>query len=222
MSRFTEEQMAAIPQETGARCSEAGREPISNPRAFEKESQVVPVQSPLRSWPVHRHCRSSIPFAPYQGDWVDGAMLDNLPLHAFDAIADHSATGSSKAGQSPTLNPNTLSFKLIPGGDPNDGPGNVALDPSLYSAVGRSMIGSRSSQLPDFSQLFAPFGEFLRLMMDTFLFQGAEGQILNAAENDQVVALYSGDISTLNFSPPDSLSRPVIDAAARKVANYFR
>ncbi|MFE2124603.1 patatin-like phospholipase family protein [Rhodococcus aetherivorans] len=128
----------------------------------------------------------------YQGFWVDGGVLNNLPLHAFDANFTDSARAAS--GTEP-LNPNIVALRLTEGA-----PGLPPPPPD-----------------PDTIGL----GSFLGAFAETVLYPSEQGQLRSAAEAEQTIDLYTYDLKTTEFAPPPYKSDPAIDAAEKSVLSYF-
>lgn len=111
---------------------------------------------------------TSVAEGPHRGTWVDGGLVDNFPLHAFEP--EGLATG-----------PTVLGLRLDP---PT---GDIG---GLYDYV--ASIGGT---------LFA---------------RTTENQIYTPLEGERVVALPTGDLTTLGFAPDEAaVEAAMVDAAAR-------
>lgn len=127
----------------------------------------------------------------YHGRWMDGGVLNNFPLHAFDYL---SPSVSSRFPNLRPLNPNVLGLRLT------DGP---------------------SSRRPASPGTFDVLLEHLGNILGTVLFPSEEGQIRSQDERDQTIDLHTYDLSTTEFAPPASLSATPIAEAERSVDRYF-
>jgi predicted acylesterase/phospholipase RssA len=124
---------------------------------------------------------------------VDGGVLNNLPVHAFDAnFTDPARAGS---GAEP-LNPQVVALRLTEGA-----PGLPPPPPD-----------------PDTIGL----GAFLGAFADTVLYPSEQGQLRSAAEAEQTIDLHTYDLETTEFAPPPEKSRQPIAAAEESVLRYFR
>ena len=129
----------------------------------------------------------------YHGLWVDGGILNNFPLHAFDHLSPQVST------QYPSLrplNPNMLGLRLTEGP-----PGH----------------GSTSATTGTFSVLLEHLGN----IVNTVLYPSEQGQIRTPAEADQSIDLYTYDLETTNFAPSTAQSATPIQEAERAVMRYF-
>ena len=125
--------------------------------------------------------------------WIDGGILNNFPLHAFDHLMPQ--VSPRYPGLKP-LHSNMLGLRLT------DGPGR----PGPASPSGRMDI----------------FMEHLGNIMGTVLFPSEEGQIRSEEERSQTIDLYTYDLETTEFAPPSSKSATPVAEAERAVRTYFR
>lgn len=130
----------------------------------------------------------------YKGFWVDGGVLNNLPIHAFDANFMDEAKATSFTEE---LNPQTVALRLTPGYPSGTAPQATA-DPES--------IG---------------FGAFLGMFLDTVLYPSEGGQLRTAGEAEQTIDLYTYELKTTDFSPPKEKSEPAIKYARQRVLQEF-
>ncbi|GLQ74393.1 patatin-like phospholipase family protein [Vibrio penaeicida] len=132
----------------------------------------------------------------YHGMWMDGGVLNNFPLHAFDFLSP------SVSPQHPNLKPlnaNTLGLRLTDGYPPSQ------------------RRRSATPQQGTFDVLLSHLGDVL----GTVLYPSEEGQIRSQDERDQSIDLYTYDLATTEFAPPASKSATPIAEAERSVDAYF-
>ncbi|GGP05905.1 patatin-like phospholipase family protein [Nonomuraea glycinis] len=128
----------------------------------------------------------------YQGFWVDGGVLNNVPMYAFD----DNFTAASKASTLAPLNPQVVGLRLTPGA-PGQPPPPFA-DPASTG-----------------------LGIFLKGMAETLLYPSEQGQLLTCAEIEQTIDLHTYDLQLTEFAPPPSQSAEPIANAERSVLGYF-
>jgi hypothetical protein len=128
----------------------------------------------------------------YHGMWVDGGILNNFPLHAFDYLMP--PVSPRYPGFKP-LHSNMLGMRLTDGPEKH-GPA---------SPPGRIDI----------------LKEHLGNIMGTVLFPSEEGQIRSVEERSQTIDLYTYDLETTEFAPPPSKSATPVAEAERAVRKYF-
>jgi predicted acylesterase/phospholipase RssA len=130
----------------------------------------------------------------YKGFWVDGGVLNNLPIHAFDAnFMDEAKAGSFTE----ELNPQMVALRLTPGFPPGSGP-PAAVDPD---SIGLSA--------------------FLGMFGDAILYPSESGQLRTAGEAEQTIDLYTYKLETTDFAPPKEKSEPAIKYAEQRVLQDF-
>ena len=125
----------------------------------------------------------------YQGLWVDGGMLLNFPLHAFDVYAKLTLTpGDTESyqvaippapGQVTEFNTKVLGFRLV---DTQEREFNVA---DVYKEDA------------------GVFGKYAGDLLDTLMYGGAEGQIRTGDERDATIGLNVAGLSTLDCAGPE-------------------
>jgi len=128
----------------------------------------------------------------YHGRWVDGGILNNFPLHAFDAAGP--AVSTSHPNLRP-LNPKILGLRLT------EGP----------------TAGSTSATTGTFSVLLEHIGN----VVNTILYPSEQGQIRTPDEAEQSIDLYTYNLQTTNFAPTAQQQAVPVREAERAVLNYF-
>jgi NTE family protein len=136
--------------------------------------------------------------ADYMGYYVDGGMLNNLPLHAFDDLA----TPCSGNPNLYPLHPNMLGLRLT------DGRPNTPPRPPI-------------PRPPTGDGLFYVLGPLVKDLMNTLFFPSEEGQIRNQEESEQTIDLYTYDLDTTNFAPTEAQKETPIREAEASVIAYF-
>lgn len=133
----------------------------------------------------------------YGGLYVDGGVLNNLPIHYFDNVHNLESSGFIPPMPDPCsdLNKNLLGIRLTP---PDKAPSPKDIGP--FFALG-SHVGD---------------------IMDSVMYPSEEGQIRNPQEKAQTIDIDTGELSVINFSPPSEKKNPVIDKAFRTVIDYFK
>ncbi|MEM8829199.1 MAG: patatin-like phospholipase family protein [Cyanobacteria bacterium P01_G01_bin.19] len=161
------------------------------------EAVGISMNLPFLFKPVH--VEASVPVGQYNlgeddyhGMWIDGGILNNFPLHAFDFL---SPSISTKYPNLKPLNPNMLGLRLTEG--PSD-----------------RVSSNKSSS-------FDVFFKHLSNVMGTVLYPSEEGQIRNQDEREQTIDLYTYDLETTEFAPPQSKSKTPIAEAEKAVLKYF-
>jgi len=143
------------------------------------------------------------------GFWVDGGLLNNLPIHAFDKTAD-----------SP-LNNEVLAVRLEDVGprkpDPNDKAAVERFAKEAKDAALKAAEGFVST--PAFFEIL---GDQLGGLAGSLFFPQEEGQIRSEAERDQTVSLNTHDLETLEFAPKIERSGPLVRDAFASIFQYFR
>jgi hypothetical protein len=125
----------------------------------------------------------------YQGLWVDGGMLLNFPLHAFDVYAkltlspgdteSYQVAIPPEPGQVTEFNTKVLGFRLI---DTQEREFNVA---DVYNEDA------------------GVFGKYAGDLLDTLMYGGAEGQIRTGDERAATIGLNTAGLDTLDFAGPE-------------------
>ncbi len=128
----------------------------------------------------------------YHGMWIDGGILNNFPLHAFDHLMPE--VSSRYPGLKP-LHENMLGLRLTEG-------------PATHQQ-------SATTGTMDI------FMEHLGNIMGTILYPSEEGQIRSDEERSQTIDLYTYDLETTEFAPPPSRSATPVAEAERAVTTYF-
>jgi len=129
----------------------------------------------------------------YRGEWVDGGLLNNLPMHYFDDLEALTARkrGIPQPDYSKPLNRNMLAFRLTP---------PVKERPERTLNILRS---------------------YLEDLVETILSPSEKGQIRTKEEMDQTIDLDTGELETTEFAPgPEKSSKPIADAR-QTLERYF-
>jgi predicted acylesterase/phospholipase RssA len=134
----------------------------------------------------------------YHGLWVDGGMLNNLPIRVFDEFGPKI---SSKYPNVRILNPDILGMRLTPGLPPGSAGGVSASQPK---------------------HVFGVFLGYLGDLLDTMLSTAESGQIRSIEEADQTIELYTYDLETTDFAPSESVKKKPIFEAEQAVRSYFK
>ncbi len=125
----------------------------------------------------------------YQGLWVDGGMLLNFPMHAFDVYAKLILTpGDTESyqialppatGRITEFNTKVLGFRLID-------------------------TQEREFKAADvYKEDAGVFGKYAGDLLDTIMYGGAEGQIRTGDERAATIGLNVSGLSTLDFAGPE-------------------
>ncbi|MER9069211.1 MULTISPECIES: patatin-like phospholipase family protein [unclassified Mesorhizobium] len=130
---------------------------------------------------------------PLRGLWLDGGLLNNIPVHAFDKEARRSGQSGTA-----TLPPGMLALRLVEGA------------PRSFEAY------------DDPSQDTLPLIGLLRDMFSTLMVPGREGQFLTVEERQQSIDLFTFDLSLFEFAPTQYKAKNPVDVARRTVLDYFR
>lgn len=139
--------------------------------------------------PVNEYNRSA---NDYQGLWIDGGVLNNLPLHAFNHLV---TPPSADHPHLRPLHPNMLGLRLT------DGPHTAAATPRPGT--------------------FDILLEHLGNITGTVLYPSEEGQIRSPDEREQTIDLRTYDLATTEFAPSrEKRARPIAEAE-RAVNAYF-
>jgi hypothetical protein len=133
----------------------------------------------------------------YQGFWVDGGLLNNFPLHAFDYLQ---TPPSSDFPNLLPLHPNILGLRLTDGYPPGSpGPSGPPTAPGTFDIL----------------------LEHLGNTANTVLYPSEQGQIRTLDEANQSIDLYTYDLATTEFAPPPAKQATPVREAERVVNAYF-
>lgn len=126
----------------------------------------------------------------YHGLWVDGGMLTNYPLHAFD-ILDTFLPNADTEGLSMV----TSSAQVGAGfGKAQSSVRNSVLGLRLTEGVGKAELrGDLSPKDYDFSR-------YLKELSYCFMYPSEEGQIRGDEDKERTIELFTEEISTTDFS----------------------
>lgn len=156
----------------------------------------------------------------YRGFYVDGGMMNNLPIHVWDGGPDQ------------PMNPGVIGIRVSGGFDPADK--TYATDADWKKYVDAVMPGTpyerriRSNTSydangtltvkTDVNNFISVFGGYGGDILSTLMTPSEEGQIRTPAERARTVEFFSYDIGVLDFTPNDSLNTFVQKRAGAKLA----
>ena len=125
----------------------------------------------------------------YQGLFVDGGMLNNYPIHAFDHI-ENTAAPTPDAGFL-----KEITYRGLRGEYP------IAGDPKLRQADCDCVLGMRLQGKPESLEpiekddLYPPnqlvLGSFLKDLLNTYMAYSEEGQIRSVSDEERTVEFYA-------------------------------
>jgi NTE family protein len=127
-----------------------------------------------------------------RGLWLDGGILNNVPLHAFDSENRRGKTVTT------SLHPGMLAFRLVEGA------------PRSFEAY------------DDPKRDNIPISGLFRDLFSTLMMPGREGQFLTQEEHEQSIDLFTFDLSLLQFSPSQATARNPVKEARQAVMDYFK
>jgi len=125
------------------------------------------------------------------GLWVDGGLLNNLPIHAFD---DYPASGTANPNLH-VLNSRVLGLRLT--------------SPAVIKPQAKD------------EGILDVTGSFLKQIWETVLYPSEEGMLRTPAEKDQTIEIDTGELSLLNFVPDPPKVKKAIKSGSDSVVNYF-
>jgi len=176
---------------------------------------------PLAFKPVH--VEVDVPVGTYNrksddycGYFVDGGVLNNFPIHAFDHLQQ---SISSKYPNLKPLHPNMLGLRLKEGPDWYTPPKKGGIKSPLFDDIKSYLfdaIGNVYEQILPESSI-----QFLTDFYSTIRFPSGEGQIRALEERDQIIDLDIYGLSLLDFAPSPDLKKEPIDNAYDTVLRYF-
>jgi NTE family protein len=150
---------------------------------------------PLAFKPVYIDAPGSDPvLGALRGLWLDGGILNNVPVHAFDDVSRKTVRGPTQ----PSLNPGMLALRLVEGA------------PRSFE----TFDDPRKDSLP--------LVGLMRDLFDTLMVPGRDGQFLTAEERSQSIDLFTFDLSLFEFSPSEFKARNPAGSARLSVVEYFR
>jgi NTE family protein len=128
----------------------------------------------------------------YNGNWVDGGVINNLPMHAFDHKQE------PIAGCPDTnlryLHPNMLALRLV---SPNE----------------KKMRDDNIDNIP--------LGGGLMSIASAMQYYAEEGQIRSEYERDHTIGINVFNLGLTDFDPPKKDKNQAIDIAEETVLRYF-
>ncbi len=131
-----------------------------------------------------------------RGLWVDGGLLNNIPIHAFDGIDDRGLP-TRDDGKARKLNPDVLGFTLMDGAP-------------------RSESGYRDPERDTF-----PLASFCGDLFATIRVPAEEGQFRSLDEEQQTIKLFTYGLSLFEFSPGAVQADRPLREAGNSVREYF-
>lgn len=140
----------------------------------------------------------------YQGLWMDGGTLNNLPMHAFDEYSPYKCSGDDELKP---LHPGVLALRLTePIKEPDECKG--ILDKLIRT--GKDLDWGYS--------FFDFFGDFLNTVMFHY---PEEGQIRTKNEREQTIEINTYCLSMMEFNPPkEKIAKPTWEAY-KNIMEYF-
>ncbi len=155
----------------------------------------------------------------YRGFYVDGGMMNNLPIHVWDGGPDQ------------PMNPGVIGIRVSSGFDPADK--TYAADADWKKYVDAVMPGTPYTRTirsntsydangtltvkTDVNNFISVFGGYGGDILSTLMTPSEAGQIRTEAERARTVEFFSYDIGLLDFTPNDSLNTFVQKRAAEKL-----
>jgi NTE family protein len=136
----------------------------------------------------------------YKGLWVDGGLLNNLPIHAFDNLI--SANSHPKDKSLFCLNDNIIAIRLMDGFKRMDEIKKISN--FNYNTVFNTTLIQQLSYLN--KVMFYPM---------------EEGQIRTPLEESRTIRLYTENLELTNFTPSDGISQAPIEKARIATRDYF-
>ncbi|MEM1118857.1 MAG: patatin-like phospholipase family protein [Bacteroidota bacterium] len=133
---------------------------------------------------------------PYQGLWVDGAVLNNFPLHAFNYLVPPI---SKKYPYLRPLNQDVLGLRLVNDTKINKDEINQANNYGIFDIL-KGHVGN---------------------IFNTLLHPSGTGQIRTTEEAEQTVELCTYNLELTNFSPSSTIKKKPIENAEKTVLSYF-
>lgn len=150
----------------------------------------------------------------FKGLYVDGGMVNNLPIHAFDYFQDgHEAGEGDKSGDVPPKSPEDLAYFE-----------RVEAKPLSPYVLGLKLSSnpkeeSLEDKLAKYSPM--PLSSLSRDLLGTYLSNAEDAQVSLLSEQEQVINLYVHDLSIMEFAPPASKSERPIAEAHEAVHRFF-
>jgi len=132
-----------------------------------------------------------------EGLWIDGGTVNNLPLHAFDYTEKRELLERYHEELYAYLHPGTLAFSLVP-----------------------SLDGKEKEETKSWTDLF-PFFDFVVGVLNR-MWDPSESQVKREVEREQIIRIPYGELSTLNFTPKESVKKEPIQQAYDIVMDYFK
>lgn len=135
--------------------------------------------------------------ALYNGYWVDGGVLNNLPLHAFNA----GGSLQPYAARFEPFNKATLGFDL-------KSPEKQRSDRERKNeAEARHVLN---------------IGKLIGNLMDSFMYAGSLGQYADSAVRENVILIDTGELDTYELAPTPKQVAATLDCAWCATMQWFR
>lgn len=148
------------------------------------------------------------------GFWVDGGLLNNLPIHAFDDPRQQ-AFWQCRLAKEPTdtqsLNPHVLAFRLSDGYAP----------PKPFKDSKGVLSYAKESLKKSVWSPFFILKQYLAELAGSLMYPAEEGQLRTRQEHDQTIELFCHELATGDFTPKKDLYDPPIAAAQEAVKAYW-
>lgn len=166
---------------------------FQDPMQFYKSSKVHAGNvSALSEWENYNNL--------YRGLYVDGGIMNNLPIHAFNDVEEPFKyyVNPRQPILTEEFNKNVLGIRLTEGNwkNPNEGLGKVDWKTDFGTNAIFHTLGSA-------------------------LYYSEDGKILNKEQREACVDLYTYDLSTTNFAPTaDQVKKPIENAYASIVSLF--
>jgi len=161
----------------------------------------------------------------YHGFWVDGGMLNNYPIHAFDNTSLSPKGFSEKENLdniSDGFKDNVLGFRITDGIDPALGKTEkekMVKEFEEYNKSGGALSIAKEGLLSILRNYFKPIDPFLSYVIggkyeedkkiknvvglfNTLMFPSEDGQIRTKKEKQNTIELYSGYVGLFDFTAP--------------------
>jgi len=174
---------------------------------------IKPMRRPADTKPVKKEKRidkgsKNQKNFPLDGFWVDGGMLNNIPLHVFDGdgmptkssilvnaegIPILDADGQQQYAEVPKMKlngENVLGIRLTSGDEEREPPENNYM--TLSKGKEEKVVEKKESELGLLG--------FIGKLMGTFLEVGESLQIRDQADSDKIIQLYTETMSITDFS----------------------
>jgi len=134
----------------------------------------------------------------YKGLWVDGGMLNNYPIHAFDRMENFSHNGVS-GGFNFLTSVNHINYEVA---------ANTVASESDFNekVLGFRLVDFTENKEVKTNEIFSQteYYNILPYMGDllkTFMYSGGQGQIRNSKQQSRTIYVNAQDLDVVDFSP---------------------